>query len=435
LKKYNNHIEMKKILLFTIIVGFSSMLKAQQTPAKDQSKSMLFTHAMIHVGNGEVIQDGAIGFDQGKISYVGSTSNAPATFDETVDYNNHHIYPGIITPNSTLGLVEISAVRASNDQSEVGIFNPNVRSLIAYNTESNITTTVRTNGVLIGQICPRGGFISGSSSVVQFDAWNWEDAVIKEEDGIHLHWPTMHSRWQAKDDPTEKSKQYDSQVLEIASFFETAYAYFNGTSKKRDLKMEAMKGVFSGKKQLFIHAEVLKELEAVLDFVDQFHINKPVLVGGYDAHLIADALIEKQIPVILRRVHDLPMYEDDDTDLPYKLPAMLAEKGILFCLQNAGDMEQMGTRNLPFYAGTAAAYGMNKEDALSTITLNTAKILGIDDVLGSLEIGKRATLFVSTGDALDMRTNNVIKAFIDGRDISLNNHQKVLYERYKNKYE
>lgn len=428
---------MKKLIIAVLAFGFGVTTQAQQTPAPAQTGSVVFTNATIHVGNGKVIENGAVGFENGIITYVGTSSQAPTTFDNTVDYSNHHIYPGIIAPNSTLGLVEIGAVRASRDHAEVGAYNPNVRSIIAYNTESKITTTVRTNGVLLAQITPRSGVIAGSSSIVQFDAWNWEDAVVKADDGIHLNWPAMHRRtgWWAEPGPVEKSKNYNKQVREIEDFFKSAYAYANGKPKKRDLKMEAMTGVFKGNKRLFIHVDMLKELEAIMDFVDNFHINKPVIVGGYDAHLLADELVERNIPVMLRRVHSLPMSEDDNTDLPYKLPALLAEKGVMFCLQNAGDMEQMGTRNLPFYAGTAVAYGMDKEAALSTITLNTAKILGIENTYGSLEVGKSATLFVSTGDALDMRTNNVTQAIIDGRNISLNNHQKVLYERYKAKYE
>lgn len=428
---------MKKLILSLIAFGVALFVQAQQTPAPAQTQSVLFTHATIHVGNGTMINNGAIGFAKGKITYVGTTADAPANFDKTIDYNNHHIYPGIIAPNSTLGLVEISAVRATRDYAEVGAYNPNVRSVIAFNTESKVTTTVRTNGVLLGQITPRGGVISGSSSVVQFDAWNWEDALVKENDGIHLNWPVMHRRtgWWSAPGPQEKSKTYDKQVKDLQDFFKSAYAYSQSKPKKRDLRFEAMSGVFDGSKRLYIQIDVLMELEAMLPFIDAYHISKPVVVGGYDAHLIADELIARNIPVMLRRVHDLPLHEDDDTDLPYRLPSILTEKGVMFCLQNAGDMEQMGTRNLPFYAGTAAAYGMDKEAALSAITLNTAKILGIDASYGSLEVGKSATLFVSTGDALDMRTNNVVQALIDGRNISLNNHQKVLYNRYKTKYE
>ena len=159
-----------------------------------------------------------------------------------------------------------------------------------------------------------------------------------------------------------------------------------------------------------------------------------VIVGGYDSWMITDMLKENDVAIVLRRVHGLPERQEDDVNLPFKLPKMLHDAGVLVCLENSGDMEAMGTRNLPFYAGTAAAYGIEKETALQLITLNTAKILGIDKTCGSLEVGKDATLFISEGDALDMRTNKVISAFIQGRSLDLDNHQEKLYRKYSKKY-
>ena len=158
------------------------------------------------------------------------------------------------------------------------------------------------------------------------------------------------------------------------------------------------------------------------------------MVGAYDSWLVADLLKDRNIPIILRRVHSLPMREDDPIDLPYKLPKILLDKGLLVALENSGRMEAMGTRNLPFYAGTAAAYGVSKEAALSMITLNTAIILGVDHRLGSIELGKDATLFISDGDALDMRTNQVILAFINGNRLDLTNPQIELYQKFTKKY-
>ncbi len=163
-------------------------------------------------------------------------------------------------------------------------------------------------------------------------------------------------------------------------------------------------------------------------------VQRTVLVGGYDAWRVADLLREKNVDVILRRLHTLPQREDEDVDLPYRLPAMLKERGVRFCLGYSGDMERMGARNLGFLAGTASAYGLSAEDALRAITLDAAAILGIDKHYGSLEVGKSATFFVSTGDAMDMRTNNVTEAFIDGRRISLDDGQKRLWQQYEERY-
>ena len=185
---------------------------------------------------------------------------------------------------------------------------------------------------------------------------------------------------------------------------------------------------------MFVHANDVKSITDAIYFSDQFNI-KMVLVGGHDAWLVADLLKDREIPVLLRKVHSLPKYEDEDIDLPYRLATLLSQKGVLVGLENSGSMEAMGTRNLPFYAGTTVTYGMSKAEALSLITLNTAKILGIDDMLGSLMEGKQATLFISEGDALDINSNNVTYAFIQGRKINLSNPQKELYIKYSKKYE
>lgn len=413
---------------------FTFHTKAQvETPAKAQSNSILILNGTAHLGNGEVVKNVAISFKDGKLTMVTNASRVKLDFsqyDTIIRADGKHIYPGFIAPNSTLGLTEIGAVKMTHDYAEQGTFNPHVRSIIAYNTESKITTTVRSNGVLMGQATPRGGRISGTSSIVQFDAWNWEDAAYKVDDGVHLNWPSMNNRWTGK-----PNKNYDKSVVEMNAFFMDAQAYAQVENHgEKNLRFESMRGVFTGKQTLFIHANYVKELTAAIVFAKQHEVTKMVIVGGYDAYKITDMLKEKKIAVILKRVHSLPERQEEDVYLPYKLPKMLFDAGVMFCLENSGDMEAMGTRNLPFYAGTAAAYGMDKEEALKLITLNTAIILGIDSTSGSLEVGKDATLIISTGDALDMRGNNIETAFIQGRLIDVDNHQKKLYRKYSKKY-
>jgi imidazolonepropionase-like amidohydrolase len=430
----NTEFNMKNILTI-LFVGLVSTLFAQiETPAPKQTKKIMLLNGIAHLGNGKVIENAAIAFEDGRLTIVANAAAIKIDFsyyDTVINVQKKHIYPGIITPNTTLGLTEIDAVEMTSDFSEYGTFNPHIRSIIAYNTESKITPTIRSNGVLMGQITPRDGRISGTSSIVQFDAWNWEDAVYKENDGVHLNWPNMYNHWKG-----EKNKNYDKATLEFTTFFIDALAYSKTTEhQEKNLRFEAMRGLFSGSQTLYIHADFIKEITAAINFSKKYDVKKMVIVGGYDAWMVADMLKENKVAVILKRVHSLPEREEEDVYLPYKMPKILHDAGVLFCLENSGDMEAMGTRNLPFYAGTAAAYGIKKEDALSLITLNTAKILGIDATVGSLEPGKDATLFISTGDALDMKSNNVIKAFIQGREIDLNNFQKKLYEKYSGKYE
>ena len=426
---------MKKyiVLLLLSVFGF-----AQQTPAPKQSKSILILGAKAHLGNGQVIENSSISIINGKIAAISNAKEMkPFKHDIMIDASGKHVYPGFIAPNTTLGLVEIDAVRASDDESEIGDFNPHVRSIIAYNAESKLVETTRPNGVLLAQITPRGGRIPGTSSIVQLDAWNWEDATIKANNGIHLNWPRSYSRagWWAEPGGIEMNKNYEPQVKTIQDYFGNAFAYLESKNDKKDIPYEAMKGLQSGEKTLFVNANGEKEIIDAIAFKKKNNINNMTIVDGYYAFKVASLLKENNVAVLLKRVHDLPLLEDEDVNLPYKNAKFLFDAGVLVALQNAGDMERMQTRNLPFYAGTCAAWGLSKEQALQLITGNSAKILGIDNLYGTLEAGKSATLFISEGDALDMKTNIISFAFIDGRQISLESHHTELYKRYKDKFE
>lgn len=404
------------------------------SPAPAQDHPILIFNGTAHLGTGEEIERAAILFENGRITEIfdlllGDVDTS--TYEEVIDATGKHIYPGFIASNSILGLTEIGAIRSSSDYRDVAGFNPNLRTITSYNTDSKITPTVRSNGVLTSQVVPRGGVISGTSSIVKLDAWNWEDASIRTDDGIHLNWP-RHKGPKAKPEKAEEKKKEKDPVEEIHRFFEQAKAYCEvNDHEDRNLRYEAMRGIFSGKQKLFVHADRAYDILQAITFVRKFKIKNVVLVGAHDAYLLVDQLSDNQIPVILRRVHSLPLRTDEDINLPYKLPGMLHEAGVPFALCYEGDMEAMGTRNLPFTAGTAVAHGLEYEEAVKAITLAPAKILGIDKDLGSLEKGKLATLFISSGDALDMRGNKVETAFIEGRMIDLNNHQKQLYEKFR----
>ena len=400
-------------------------------------------NGIAHLGNGQVIENSAIGFKDGKIILVADATTiriAAGTYDTTINIAGKHVYPGFIAPNSTLGLNEIDAVRATRDYSETGGYNPHIRSIIAFNSDSKIPPTVRTNGVLLAQVTPRSGTISGSSSIVELDGWNWEDMALKMDDGIHLNWPRMFKREFDKNEdfnelpPMKKSEDYEKQKNELKKFFADSKAYAETAPQEKNLRMEAMNGVFAGSKTLFVHVNYVKEIEDAVHFFKDAGVKKMVVVGGTDSWMITDLLKENNISVMVNRVHDLPNRTDDDIDLPYKLPYLLQKAGILFCLENSGDMEAIQTRNIPFLAGTAVAYGLTKEEAVAAVTLNAAKILGIDNRVGSLEQGKDATLFISSGDAIDMKSNKVELAFIRGKKLDLSNNQQALNEKYLKKY-
>ena len=329
-------------------------------------------------------------------------------------------------------------MRATNDFNEVSGYNPHIRALVAFNSDSKIIPTVRTKGVLFAQVTPRGGVISGTSSIMALDGWNWEDAAIKKDDGVHVNFPQsiQNNGWWAEPQPASENKKYSEQMNELRKFFADAKAYCGEQSpEEKNLRFEAMRGIFDGTKNLYLHADYEKDIIASVNFANQFQIKKMVLVGGEESWRVTKILKQNNIPVMVERVHSLPGRQQDDIDLPYKLPYLLQKDSILFCLQNEGDMEGMNARNIPFLAGTARAYGLTNEQAIASLTYNAAKILGVDKQMGTIEDGKDASFFISTGDALDMRTNQVILAFINGKSIVLTNLQQELYKKYTNKYQ
>jgi hypothetical protein len=393
--------------------------------------------ATAHLGTGDVLEDCAVGFRDGVIDYVGRSFQVNRQkYDDIVDAKGQHLYPGFIVTNTTLGLQEVGAVRATQDQYEVGTFRPNVRSVIAFNTDREITPTVRTNGVLMGQITPRGGVVSGSSGVVHFDGWNWEDAAMVMVDGIHLNWPSTHHRHRKNGQvDIQRRKTYDQQRHEIERFFGEAQAYASARrGSLTDVRHEGMRGLFDGSLCLYVHTNDARAITEAVHFKRDLGIQRMAIVGGYDAYLVADLLRENEVAVMLQSVHSLPRFADDDVDLPFKLPKLLMDEGITVALQVDKRMTEMNSRNLPFYAGTARAYGLTEEQAVQALTRNPAQILGIDDQVGTLERNKMATMFLSEGDALDMRTNSLTMAWIEGREIDLDNRQRELYRKFQTKY-
>ena len=424
---------MRNIFILLLTVFITPILKAQQTPAKKQSENVVVMGATAHLGNGEVIENSIVAFENGKFAIVANQSIGQG-FDgyKVIEAEGKHLYPGFIAPNTQIGLKEIDAVRATRDSREIGSLNPNIRSIIAYNTDSKVTPTVRSNGVLIAQVVPQGSTIPGTSSIVQLDAWNWEDAIIKEDDAIYLNWPSMFSRDWRNHGAIKKNEKYGDEVKKLESLFGEAIAYSKkGKAKKQNLKFEAMKGLFDGNKKLFINVNFVKSISAAVLFAEKFDLT-PVIIGGRDSYMIADFLKKHNVPVILKNTQSLPRREDDAIDQPFKTPAVLEKAGVLYGLSIEGAWQQ---RNLPFQAGQCIPYGLDKEAAVRAITLNNAKIMGIEDSVGSIEEGKSATFFICKGDVFDMRTSKVQQAFIDGREIDLNNKQKDLYNKFKAKYE
>lgn len=426
-----------KYLAFIILLFITSNIFAQDDiyPSKAHSGVLIIKNGTVHIGNGEVIEKGTIVINNGKISSVANMAVDEANA-VVVDASGKQVYPGLILADTDLGLREISSgVRGSNDYSELGNYNASIRSITAYNTDSRIINTLRANGILLANVTPQGSLLTGSSSVVQLDAWTWEDAIYKADNGMHLSLPMLMQsprRFRASNADADPVKEGVKTIDEVKSFFKQASAYFQQTNKEAvNLKFEALRALFEKKQKLFIHGDNLKQILMAIDFAKTFDFDI-VLVGGSDSYKVANMLKQNNISVILNSLHNLPTMEDDDADQPFKTPAVLQKAGVLFAIND--DNGSSRYRNLAFNAGTAVAYGLTKEQALQAITLNVAKILGIDNKTGSIEKGKDANIVICEGDILDMDKSVITEAFIQGRKINLANQQTQLYERYKHRY-
>jgi imidazolonepropionase-like amidohydrolase len=273
----------------------------------------------------------------------------------------------------------------------------------------------------------------GQSSMVHLDGYNWEDALLKSDNVLHLNWPNRYAfgGWWAEPGETNMNKNYGRDMEGIKLFFDAALAYSqNAKPETVNMRFEAMRGLFNKTKKLFVHVDEAQSMLEAYELLKDYKIDL-VYVGAAEAWRVTDFLKTNNISVILGNVHALPRYEHEDVDLPYKIPAILYEKGVKFALSLDGSWQQ---RNIMFQAGHAVGYGLPKEQALAAITLNSAEILGIADRVGSLQVGKDATFILSKGDALDMRTSVITEAFIQGRQVSLNDKQKDLYKKFMDKY-
>lgn len=427
---------MKRIILlaFAVLLSFSA-LGLPPEPAPAQARAVALVGATLHVGDGTVLTNAALTFDQGLITAVGARDEVATADHDVIDVGGQHVYPGFILPDSNLGLSEVGSIADTVDTRETGDFNPSVRALVAYNTDSELIPTLRFNGVLTAQVSPLGGTVAGLSSVVQLDAWNFEDAALAVDDGLFVNWPARKrgqfdfSTFTLK---RVKNEAHAEQIAQLTALFEDARETLRDDPQGPNLKLAAAARVLRGQSRLYVSTNNSQDMVLAVKFARRFEIPHVVILGRDGLLRAAPFLAEENVPVIVLGTHWTPPFDRSDVDLPFRLPALLVEQGVKVGLTYPGD--PMNTRNLAFAAGTAAAHGLDREAALRMITLSNAEILGLDNQLGSLAPGKRATLFVSRGDALDMRGNQLTAAYIDGRKLRLAGRQQQLYERYQRRY-
>ena len=428
---------MKHISSIFIIVSY--LLSSDQMPAPNQDHPILIQGGTIHTISHGILENADILFVDGKITSVGHNLDIPAEA-EIIDASGQHVFPGLISAGSTLGLQEIGAVRATRDYAEVGAVNPNVRANVSYNPDSELIPITRSNGVLLALSVPRSGLVSGTSSLMMLDGWTWEDATLKHPVGLHLFWPSMNIP-KPKPGKQKEKKDKDSRLKSIQKIDDLiqesrAYAQLKATgspSFKHDLRLEGMLPVISGEIPVFIHANEVRQIEAAVYWAERQSV-KMVLVGGKDSWRVTQLLKDREIPVIYTQTHSTPMRRFEQYDQAFITPSQLYEAGIKFCISNSeSPFQTPHIRNLPYHAAKAASYGLPFEEALRSITLSTAEILGVEEKVGSLEAGKDATFFIADGNILDVRTE-VTAAFIQGKQIDLNDRHKMLYTKYQEKY-
>ena len=416
------------------------LISSNQIPGEKQDHPILIRGATIYTISSGILEGTDLLFENGKIVSIAKDISVPKNA-EIIDAKGKHIFPGLISSGSTIGLQEIGAIRATRDYAEVGDVNPNVRSNVSYNPDSELIPVSRSNGVLLGLSVPRSGLISGTSSLMKFDGWTWEDATLKHPIGLHLFWPSMgvpkseKSKKKKKNDPYSRVKS----IQKIDDLFDRALAYsklkeIGSSSFRHDLRLEGLLPVINGDISIFIHANEVRQIESAVHWSSR-HGFDIVLVGGKDSWRVTELLKEKDIPVIYTHVQSLPMRRFEKFEQPFITPLQLFEAGIKFCISNSeSPFQTPHLRNLPYHASKAFSYGLPYDIALRSITLSAAEILGVEEFVGSIDINKDATFFIADGDILDVRTN-VLSAFIEGRKVDMSDRHKMFYSKYQKKYQ
>ncbi len=427
------------VFLFLVSLTFAN----DQIPGEDQKRPILLKGGVLHTVSTEVLEGYDILFSKGKIVRIEKNIMASPETD-VYDVFGKHIIPSYIAPITRIGLVEIGLVKQTRDYAERGTYNPNVKANVSYNPDSELIPITRSNGVLIANSVPAGGRISGQSSVMMLDGWTWEQATLKHPSGLHINWPSMRINYGSNIKKSEKQQREEIQksIRDLDDMIRNVRAYFqrikqrsrlSDERQKADLRLESMIPFVIEQKSIFVHANEARQIKSAVDWARKNDL-KIIIVGASDSWRLTDLLIKNNIPVIIDQVEKVPTRRFEPIHLPYKLPYILKAQGVQFCLNTIiGYPNDGNIRNLPNEAMRAAAYGLDKNEALRSITLSTAEILGIDHMVGSLDIGKDATFFISETPPMEMNPK-ILMAFIQGREVDLNNHQKMLYKKYQEKY-
>lgn len=427
-------------LVTTSLVFAASQAGAQDLihKAPPQDMPIAIAGATIHPMTGPSIGTGYILFDKGVITEVGEGDRVFTATTKVIDGEGLHVYPGLIAPVTQIGLTEIAALRQTSDNNEVGSATPEVLAATAINPDSTLIPVTRANGILTFGSFPTGGSVPGRISIVSADGWTWEDMSVKQDAGLAINWPSMRpsNNWWADEPDARQMERINERLDEIDELFQQALSYRDGDRSPQDIRFDAMLSVIPSaegndpENPVFISANDVDQINAAVTWAIDLGL-RPVIVGGTDATLSAELLKQHDVPVIITGTHKFPKRADQPHDEAFTLPIELTQLGIRWCMASADDTAH--ERNLPYNVSKAVAFGLDHDAGMRGLTINTARILEVDDLVGSLENGKQATLIVTTGSPLEVITNPVM-AFVQGRQISLESKQSELAEKYREKY-
>jgi imidazolonepropionase-like amidohydrolase len=403
------------------------------------AETLLFTGATVYTVSGDTITNGQVLVRDGKIAAVGKS--LPDAGAKVISLAGQQLYPGLIALNTDLGLVEIDAVRATVDTREVGEYTPDVYSWLAVNPDSELLPVARANGIAGFEPIPQGGVVAGQSGLMLLDGWTTEQMVLKKAVALHIYWPsaTLDStpkerardpkKWKSLED---QDKERREKLRQLDDFFAEARAYAKAKQANRDFQVvpawEAMLPVVCGDLPVTVHADDLRQIRAAVSWAATNSI-KMVVAGGLDAWRVADLLATNHVPVIFGHVYTQPQRETDGYAANFSAAGVLSRTGVKVVFSGSGGSL---VKNLPYTAAQAVAFGLPSDEAVKALTLYPAQLAGVADRMGSIEVGKDATFFVTDGDLLDIRSN-VKRMWIGGREVSLESRHTRLYEKYRNR--
>ncbi len=418
----------------TIAMSLAALLIAGAAGAE----TLALTGATVHPVSGPSIANGTVIVTDGRIVQVGAGLAAPSGA-RVVSLAGKHLYPVIVSPMSVLGLVEVNSVRGSNDWQETGKLNPNIRAEVGFNAESEMIPVARLNGITTTVVIPRGEAVTGTSALMAMDGWNWEDMTAKSGVALHVVWPNMTPAASATTTDEQQKKARDEAIDVIRNAFEDGRAYWRARDAERlagiprhdrDVRWDALGRALRGEIPVAFHAASLNQIRAVLSFVDEQKLPRVILVGGGDAVRVAGELKARNIAVITSGTLQTPRRRWEPYDEAYTVPVELFRAGVRYAISDGGSaFTAMNARNLPYHAAMAVAYGLPREEALKAITLHPAEILGVADLVGSIQPGRRADFMVTDGDPLEYETN-VEQVWVGGVLTSSDNRQTRLWKRY-----